>query len=215
MGRRGSVNGAKVRLGAFREDPDNVSEATDEEIARLAGKLKRVPLGLTAMRIAYVTDAPGGGCMVISGNKRLRVLKQAYGENGEVPSEWFADVTAMSEAERHEFRLNANISDGHWNLDRLLEQYGKDELSDAGLDDLLRNVSGPVMDSDEFGTDFQLADGDKGEIVNVTFTLHERQLAAIRSAMSSVAAECAETFGNTNKNGNALYEVVRRWLASR
>ena len=131
-----------VRLGLFREDPDNVSEATEEEINRLAGKLKRVPLGLTAMRIAYVTDDPAGGNMVISGNKRLRVLKQAFGEDGEVPADWFADVTAMSAAERHEFRLNANISDGHWNLDKLLAQYGKNELSDAGLDSLLEEVAG-------------------------------------------------------------------------
>ena len=64
-----------LRLGVFREDPDNISEATEEEIQRLAGKLKRVPLGLTAMRIAYVTDAPGGGCMVVSGNKRLRCAR--------------------------------------------------------------------------------------------------------------------------------------------
>lgn len=126
-----------VRLGAFREDPDNVSEATDEEIKRLAGKLKRVPLGLTAMRIAYVTDAPGGGKMVISGNKRLRCLKAAFGEDGEVPAEWFQDVTAMSEAERHEFRLNANVSDGHFNLEKLLEQYSAEEVSAAGLEELL------------------------------------------------------------------------------
>ena len=129
-----------LRLGVFREDPDNVSEATEEEIQRLAGKLKRVPLGLAAMRIAYVTDAPGGGCMVVSGNKRLRCLKAAYGEEGEVPAEWFQDITAMSEAERHEFRLNANISDGHFNIDKLLAQYGKEELSGAGLDALLEEV---------------------------------------------------------------------------
>ena len=130
-----------VRLGKFREDPDNLSAATDEEIARLAGKLKRVPLGLTAMRIAYVTDAPGGGCMVVSGNKRLRCLKAAYGEDGEVPAEWFQDITAMSEAERHEFRLNANISDGHFDLDKLLAQYDTAELSEAGLDELLEEVA--------------------------------------------------------------------------
>lgn len=140
-----------VSLGRFREDPDNVSEATEEEIRRLAGKLKRVPLGLTAMRIAYVTDDPGGGCMVISGNKRLRVLKEAYGEDGEVPAEWFADVTAMSEAERHEFRLNANVSDGHFNLDKLLAQYGREEITDAGLAKLLADIPAPVADSDEFG----------------------------------------------------------------
>ena len=40
-----------LRLGVFREDPDNISEATEEEIQRLAGKLKRVPLGQCALRM--------------------------------------------------------------------------------------------------------------------------------------------------------------------
>lgn len=62
-----------VKLGNFREDPDNVSEATEEEIARLAGKLKRVPLGLTALRIAYVTDAPDGGN--VGGKATLRAFR--------------------------------------------------------------------------------------------------------------------------------------------
>ena len=203
-----------VSLGRFREDPDNVSEATEEEIRRRAGKLKRVPLGLTAMRIAYVTDDPGGGCMVISGNKRLRVLKEAYGEDGEVPAEWFADVTAMSEAERHEFRLNANVSDGHFNLDKLLAQYGREEITDAGLAKLLADIPAPVADSDEYGTDFTLPDGGKGEICTITFTLHQRQMEAVKAALAAVG-DCGETFGNTNRNGNALYEVVRQWLAKR
>lgn len=97
---------------------------------RLAGKLKRVPLGLTAMRIAYITDDPEGGKMVISGNKRLRVLKRAYGDDAELPDEYFQDVTAMSEAERHEFIVSANVSDGEWDLDMLLQQYGYSELTD-------------------------------------------------------------------------------------
>ena len=198
---------AMVKLSRFREDPDNVSEATEAELARLDRKLKRVPLGLTAMRIAYVTDAPGGGCMVISGNKRLRCLKAKYGENGEVPADWFQDITAMSEAERHEFRLNANINDGHLNLDKLLAQYGREELTDAGLENLLASV---VQDSDEYGTDFSLPDGDKGELCTITFMLHQRQLAAVKAALQQVGA-CVETFGNTNKHGNALYEVVRQW----
>ena len=153
-----------VRLGQFREDPDNVSVATDEEIARLAGKLKRVPLGLTAMRIAYVTDAPGGGCMVVSGNKRLRCLKAAYGEDGEVPAEWFQDITAMSEAERHEFRLNANISDGHFDLDKLLAQYDTAELSEAGLDELLADL--PSAGQDDGQTDADAPNTEEGEEVD-------------------------------------------------
>jgi len=130
----------KVKLSLFREDPDNVSVATDEEIRRLAGKLKRVPLGLTAMRIAYVTDAPGGGRMVISGNKRLRCLKAAYGEDGEVPAEWFQDITAMSEAERHEFRINANISDGSFDAEKLLAQYDPGELAELMSADALQEI---------------------------------------------------------------------------
>lgn len=122
----------------MRENPDNPSKASEEELNRLAGKLKRVPLGLTAMRIAYVTDAPGGGKMVISGNKRLRVLKRAYGDDADLPDEYFQDVTAMSEAERHEFIIDANVSDGEWDLDRLLAQYTKQEMEDWGLEQLTR-----------------------------------------------------------------------------
>ena len=123
-----------VKLADFVENPDNPSTATDEEIARLAGKLKRVPLGLTAMRIAYVTDRADAGLagkrVVISGNKRLRCLKAAFGEDGECPEEWFADVTAMSESERHEFIVSANVSDGSWDVDKLLAQYDKSELGE-------------------------------------------------------------------------------------
>lgn len=76
--------------------------------------------------------------MVISGNKRLRVLKRLYGENAELPDEWFQDVTAMSPAERHEFIVTANVSDGEWDLDKLIEQYGKGELEDFGLESLAK-----------------------------------------------------------------------------
>ena len=129
-----------MKLGELIENPENPSKATEEQLERLAGKLKRVPQGLTAMRIAYVTDKEPGKKMVISGNKRLRVLKKAYGEDGEVPDEWFQDVTSMSEAERHEFIVTANVSDGDWDLDKLLEQYDTSEFKDLGIEELLTRV---------------------------------------------------------------------------
>lgn len=129
-----------MRLDELIENPDNPSKATDEQIARLAGKLSRVPEGLKAMRIAYVTDKISGKKMVISGNKRLRVLKQSYGEDGEVPDEWFQDVTSMSEAERHEFIVTANVSDGDWDLEKLLEQYDISLLNDYGLEKLVDSL---------------------------------------------------------------------------
>lgn len=104
------------------------------------------------MRIAYVTDDPGGGKMVISGNKRLRVLKRAYGDDGELPDDYFQDVTAMSEAERHEFIVTANVSDGEWDLDKLLEQYDRPELNDLmgedSINELLNSLT-PTRDDDE------------------------------------------------------------------
>lgn len=133
-----------MKLNELYENPDNPSIGTDEDIARLDGKLKRVPKGLKAMRIAYVTDGPNGGKMVISGNKRLRVLKKQFGEDAELPDEYFQDVTEMSEAERHEFIVTANISDGHWDAKKLLEQYDTSELSElmesAEIDKLIRHT---------------------------------------------------------------------------
>ena len=129
-----------MNLSELRENPNNPSKATDEQLERLAGKIKRVPLGLTAMRIAYVTDDPGGGKMVISGNKRLRVLKKAFGDNADLPDEYFQDVTKMSEAGRHEFIVTANVSDGDWDLDLLLRDYDEDLLKSYGLDDVLSKL---------------------------------------------------------------------------
>lgn len=129
-----------MQLKELIENPENPSVATNEEIQRLKGKLERVPTGLTAMRIAYVTDKIDGKKMVISGNKRLRVLKEKYGDNHELPDEYFQDVTSMSEAERHEFIVTANISDGSWDLDKLLNQYDKSELNDLMGKDTLNNL---------------------------------------------------------------------------
>ena len=119
-----------MNLNELIENPENPSTCTDEQFDRLVGKLKRVPLGLTAMRIAYVIDPESGQKVVISGNKRLRALKQIYGEDGQAPDEWFQDVTSMSEAERHEFIVTANVTDGSWDIERLFAQYDTSELED-------------------------------------------------------------------------------------
>lgn len=78
------------------------------------------------------------------------------------------------------------------------------DLSEYGFEDF-------DIDAEDFGTDFELADGEKNEICSVTFTLHERQKELIDYALERVQEDVTETFGNTNKNGNALYEVVRQW----
>lgn len=77
-------------------------------------------------------------------------------------------------------------------------------------------LRGGVVDND-YGTDFTLPDGDKSELEQITFTLHNKQAELIRYAMNIILEneEITETFGNGNKNGNAIYEVVRQWAEQR
>lgn len=68
-----------------------------------------------------------------------------------------------------------------------------------------------VIDNEDFSTDFSLPDGEKNEIGQMSFVLHEKQKELIHYAISIIGENTPETFGNTNKMGNALYEVVRQW----
>jgi hypothetical protein len=73
----------------------------------------------------------------------------------------------------------------------------------------------PDIDVEDFDTDFELPDGDKSEICQMTFTLHQKQKELIEYAMEVVSDCIEETFGNTNSNGNKLYEVIRQWAEQR
>jgi len=133
-----------INLSLFAENPDNPSVASDDAIARLMKKLRKVPDGLKASRIAYVTDyvTRAGVDMsqwlvALSGNKRLRILKEIYGENASVPAEWFQDVTGLTPAQRREFIVAMNVSDGEWVAEKLMQLYSKDELKELmGKDEL-------------------------------------------------------------------------------
>lgn len=79
------------------------------------------------------------------------------------------------------------------------------DMSDFGFDKLDINV-------DDYGTDFNLPDGEKSEMETMSFCLHKNQKLLIEEALELVKNEIHETFGNENKNGNAIYEVVRQWV---
>lgn len=233
-GSKSPIASETTNLSLYREDQNNVSVATDEDIARLAEKLRRNPRGLAAMRIAYVTDDPPGARTVNTGNKRLRILKQIAADGGlavdgawlvspagDVPAEWFCDITFMTPEQRKEFRLNTNISDGSLDAEKLLAQYTRDDLaalmSAEAIDELLGKIDmggDGVKDSDEYGTDFTLPDGDKSEYGQMAFVVTEKQREEINFAVS-LAPYCDgfSEVDNTNRNGAALFHIVREWLA--
>lgn len=109
-----------MKLNELELNPDNPRTVSDEVVDRLVGKLKRVPDGLKAIRVAYATDIIAGKKVVLSGNTRLRALRKLYGEDGECPDEWFQNITYMTPSQRHEFIVSSNVNDGEWDLDKLL-----------------------------------------------------------------------------------------------
>ena len=71
------------------------------------------------------------------------------------------------------------------------------------------------VSNDGFGEDFTLPDGDKAPFQQMTFTLADEQAAVIKNAIDDIKGtqeyKYAETMGNENSNGNALYLIIMQW----
>lgn len=93
-----------------------------------------------------------------------------------------------------------------WDID-LLEL----ELVDLSQD--LSVFGFETISDEEFGESFVLNDGDKKPFRQISLILHDEQVALLLAAIGRVYAndEITETFGNENRNGNGIYEVVRQW----
>lgn len=147
---------------------------------------------------------------VVIGHCRLLAAKQL--KMKEVPCVCVEDLT---EEQVKALRIVDNKSnESPWDFDILPDELP--ELDFDGFDfDFGLESEGEDYSPDEFGDEFSLPDGDKPEIGVMTFTLHQEQKSLIEYAISVVKDNVFETFGNTNANGNALYEVVRQWAEQR
>ena len=120
-------------------------------------------------------------------------------------------VEGLTDEEKRKYRLldNKTGEAAMWDFNALAVELSDLDFDgfDFGFDELL--------DDEGYGTDFVLPDGDKADMCQITFYLHEEQAELIRYAMSIVENEVFETFGNKNKHGNELYEVVRQWAEQR
>lgn len=143
------------------------------------------------------------GGVILSGHTRYEALKRLGYEETEV-----VKYEGLTEEQKTKYRLLANKigEKATWDFNKLaVELEGLDfEGYDFGFEGLDLDVS-------DFGEEFSLPDGDQPEIRTMTFALHEEQQRLIEEALEAVKDDITETFGNTNKNGNALYEVVRQW----
>ena len=143
--------------------------------------------------------------VILAGHTRWKALKKL----GRTECECIVK-DGLTDEQKKKYRLLDNKTNelADWDFDLLA-----DELD--GLDLTAFDFDWGIEDENEYGVDFSLPDVDKSEICQMTFTLHEQQKELIEYAMTCVEDEITETFGNGNKNGNALYEVIRQWAAQK
>ena len=174
----------------------NAKKHDDKQIANVAESIKQF-----GWQQPIVCDKDG---VIIIGHCRLLAAKKLGLKKVPVKT-----VDNLSEEQVKKLRtLDNKLNESDWDFDLLAEDIG--ELDFSGFD-----IDWGIISPDDFGEDFALPDGDKSEICQMTFTLHERQAELIKEAIKEVKDDITETFGNTNSNGNALYEVVRQWAEQR
>jgi hypothetical protein len=191
-----------INIDLLKENPDNPRTITDPKFQALIKSVKEFPKMLEVRPIAFKS-----GYIVLGGNMRLRACKEAGLK--EVPA---IDLSGFTEEQQREFIIKDNVGYGAWDWEAIQADWP--EAEEWGLD-----IPGFDLDSNGLGTDFSLPDGDKAPFQQMTFTLADEQAVVIQNAIDDIKGtdeyKYAETMGNENSNGNALYLIVAQWAEQR
>lgn len=180
---------------------ENNPRYNDNAVPAVAASIKEF-----GFKVSIIIDKNG---VIVAGHTRHKAALQLKLQK--VPC-IIADDLTDTQIKAYRLADNKVGELAEWNDDFMFLELS--ELDDLGLDMLQFGFDDPIT-ADEFGETFDLPDGEKPEICTMTFTLHAEQKSLIEYAMSLVEDSVQETFGNTNKSGNALYEVVRQWAEQR
>ena len=194
-----------MRLSEIKSNPANPRIIKDEAFHKLVNSIKEFPK-MMALRPMVVDN----DMTVLGGNMRLRAL-QHLGYK-EIPDEWVRKASELTDDEKRQFIIKDNVPAGLWDWGALANEWDADELTEWGLE--LPTEWG--INPDELGDGFTLPDGDKAPFQQMTFTLADEQAEQIKNAIADIKQteeyKYAETMGNENSNGNALYLIVMQWL---
>jgi len=181
-------------LTPYKNNPRKNDQAVDAVAASIKAFGFKVPI---------VIDRDG---VIVCGHTRAKAAKKLKLES--VPCVVADDLT---EEEIKAFRLADNkVGElAEWDLPALdLELADLDfDMGEFGFDD--------VTNPEQYGDTFTLPSGDKPEKEQITIFLQRTQRERVLQAFKIVEPEIKETFGNENKIGNCLYEVVRQWAEQR
>ena len=192
------------KITKVKSNPNNPRLIKDDKFHKLVNSIKEFPKMLEIRPIVVNEEM-----IVLGGNMRLKACKEAGLK--EVPVIKASDLT---EEEQRQFIIKDNVSGGEWDWEMLANDWNVEQLDNWGLD-----VIGFDLDADELSTDFTLPDGDKAPFQQMTFTLADEQAEQIKNAIADIKQteeyKYAETMGNENSNGNALYLIIMQWAEQR
>ena len=184
-------------------NPNNPRLIKDDKFKKLVQSIKDFPEMLNIRPIVVNKDM-----IILGGNMRYKACKEAGLK--EIP----IIITDLSEDKQREFLIKDNTSGGEWDWEVLANEWDAEQLDAWGLD-----LVGFDANAEDFGEDFSLPDGDKAPFQQMIFTLGDEQATVIKNAIEEIKRteeyKYAETMGNENSNGNALYLIIMQWAEQR
>ena len=188
-----------VKTKNIHANENNPRILKDDKFKKLVKSIKDFPEMLEIRPIVVNNEM-----MVLGGNMRLRAIQEIGLK--EVP---VIKAENLTEEQQREFLIKDNVGFGEWDWDALANDWDYKELVDWALD------VPKMLDPEQFGEDFSLADGDKSPFQQMTFTLADEQATQIKNAIADIKLteeyKYMETLGNENSNGNALYLIIMQW----
>ena len=188
-----------VPINTVKANPNNPRIIKDDKFAKLVKSMNEFPQMLNLRPIVVNDDM-----VVLGGNMRLKACKEAGLK--EIP---IIKASELTEQQQKEFIVKDNVGYGEWDWSDLANNWDSDQLEEWGLD-----IPG-FSDVEDLGENFSLPDGDKAPFQQMTFTLADEQATQIKNAIDDIKGteeyKYAETMGNENSNGNALYLIIMQW----
>jgi hypothetical protein len=187
----------------IKPNPNNPRLIKDNKFKQLVKSIQDFPQMLELRPI--VIDENN---MVLGGNMRLKACIEAG--LTDVP---VIHANNLTEEKKREFIIKDNVSFGSHDWSELANNWDVDLIQEWGLDIIgFDNV-------EDLGEGFNLPDGDKSPFQQMTFTLADEQATQLKNAIEEIKRteeyKYAETMGNENSNGNALYLIVMQWAEQR
>jgi hypothetical protein len=197
------MNTQKVKISEVKANPNNPRLIKDDKFKKLVKSIQEFPEMLSLRPIVVNADM-----IVLGGNMRLKACKEAGLKEVDI-----IKADDLTEEQQKQFIIKDNVGFGEWDWEDLANNWDSEQLTDWGVDI-------PGFDNvEDLGDSFSLPDGDKAPFQQMTFTLADEQAEQIKNAIDVIKEtqeyKYAETMGNENSNGNALYLIIMQWAEQR